>query len=78
VARELLGEGFSGILVDGPLAVPYNWYPVRWRQLCWSHVLRDFESDSKARRASEEIGDALLEQAHQKCLRGGIGCATGP
>jgi transposase len=33
VARELLGTEFSGILVmDRNRA--YNWYPVRWRQVC--------------------------------------------
>jgi transposase len=64
VARELLGEGFSGILVTDRYSA-YNWYPVRWRQLCWSHLLRDFEAIRGRGGASEEIGDALLEQAHQ-------------
>jgi transposase len=64
VARELLGEGFSGILVTDRYSA-YNWYPVRWRQLCWSHMLRDFEAIRGRGGASEEIGDALLEQAHQ-------------
>src|SRR3989441_7547162 len=31
VARELLGEGFAGILVTDRYSA-YNWYPVRWRQ----------------------------------------------
>src|SRR5918992_3117934 len=64
VARELLGEGFSGILVTDRYSA-YNWYPVRWRQLCWSHVLRDFEAIRGRGGVSEEIGAALLEQAHQ-------------
>ena len=42
----------------------YNWYPVRWRQLCGSHLLRDFEAIRGRGGASEEIGHALLEQAH--------------
>ena len=33
VARELLGEKFSGILVTDRYRA-YTWYPVRWRQLC--------------------------------------------
>ena len=37
VARELLGETFSGILVTDRYSA-YNWYPVRWRQLCWAHL----------------------------------------
>jgi transposase len=64
VARELLGEGFSGILVTDRYSA-YNWYPVRWRQLCGSHLLRDFEAIRGQGGASEEIGHALLEQAHQ-------------
>ena len=64
VARELLGERFSGILVTDRYSA-YNWYPVRWRQLCWAHLLRDFEAMRGRGGASEEIGKALLAQAHQ-------------
>src|SRR5215211_666921 len=64
VARELLGEHFAGILVTDRYSA-YNWYPVRWRQVCWSHVLRDFEVIRGRGGASEEIGEALLAQAHQ-------------
>jgi transposase len=64
VARELLGEQFSGILVTDRYSA-YNWYPVRWRQLCWAHLLRDFEAMCGRGGASEEIGTALLAQAHQ-------------
>jgi transposase len=62
-ARELLGEGFAGILVTDRYSA-YNWYPVRWRQLCWAHVLRDFEAIRGRGGVCEEIGDALLAQAH--------------
>src|SRR5262245_19874851 len=64
VARELLGEQFAGILVTDRYSA-YNWYPVRWRQVCWAHVLRDFEAMRDRGGRSEEIGDALLAQAHQ-------------
>jgi transposase len=64
VARELLGEQFSGILVTDRYSA-YNWYPVRWRQVCWAHLLRDFEAMRGRGGPSEEIGDALLAQAHQ-------------
>src|SRR5919202_1541203 len=64
VARELLGEHFSGILVTDRYSA-YNWYPVWWRQLCWAHLLRDFEAMRDRGGCSEEIGDALLAQAHQ-------------
>ena len=61
-ARELLGEGFAGILVTDRYSA-YHWYPVRWRQLCWAHVLRDFEAIRGRGGVCEEIGDALLAQA---------------
>ena len=64
VARELLGEQCSGILVTDRSSA-YNWDPVRWRQGCWSHVLRDFEAIRGRGGASEEIGAALLGQAPQ-------------
>jgi transposase len=64
VARELLGEHFAGILVTDRYRA-YNWYPVRWRQLCWAHLLRDFEAIRGRGGVSEEIGAALLAQAHQ-------------
>jgi transposase len=63
-ARELLGERFEGILVTDRYSA-YNWYPVRWRQLCWAHLLRDFAAMRDRGGASEEIGEALLVQAHQ-------------
>ena len=64
VAHELLGKRFSGILVTDRYSA-YNGYPVRWRQLCWSHLLRDFEAIRGRGGTSEAIGEALLEQAHQ-------------
>jgi transposase len=64
VARELLGETFAGIVVTDRYSA-YNWYPVRWRQVCWAHLLRDFEAMRDRGGRSEEIGDALLAQAHQ-------------
>jgi len=64
VARELLGETFVGILVTDRYSA-YNWYPVRWRQLCWAHLLRDFEAMRARGGTSAEVGAALLAQAHQ-------------
>ena len=64
VARELLGKTFAGILVTDRYSA-YNWYPVRWRQVCWAHLLRDFEAMRDRGGCSKEIGDALLGQAHQ-------------
>ena len=67
VARELLGETFAGILVTERSSAD-NWYPVRWRQLCWAHLLRDFEAMRGRGGSSEALGDALLGQAYQMCM----------
>jgi transposase len=64
VARELLGTAFDGILVTDRFSA-YNWYPVRWRQLCWAHLLRDIEAMIGRGGSSQEIGEALRGQAHQ-------------
>ena len=64
IARELLGETLAGILVTDRYSA-YHWYPVRWRQLCWAHLLRDFAAMQSRGGASEELGVALLAQAHQ-------------
>ncbi len=64
-ARELVGEGFSGIVVTDRSSGSH-WYPVRWRPRCWAHVLRDFEAMRGRGGRAEERGDALLAQAHQR------------
>jgi transposase len=64
VARDLLGEAFGGILVTDRWSA-YNWYPVRWRQRCWAHLLRDIEAMIERGGGSQEIGEALKSQARQ-------------
>jgi transposase len=64
VAQELLGERFCGMLVTDRWSA-YTWYPTRWRQICWAHLLRDIEAMIERGGRSQEIGEALQEQAHQ-------------
>ena len=64
VARDLLGTKFQGLLVPDRFSA-YNWYPVRWRQLCGAHLLRDIEAMIGRGGRSQEIGEALRSQAHQ-------------
>jgi transposase len=64
VAQELLGERFCGILVTDRWSA-YTWYPTRWRQICWAHLLRDFEAMIERGGRSQEIGEGLREQARQ-------------
>lgn len=64
VAEALLGERFCGILVTDRWSA-YTWYPTRWRQVCWAHLLRDFAAMRERGGRSQEIGDALRAQARQ-------------
>jgi transposase len=64
VARELLGAAFDGILITDRFSA-YNWYPVRWRQLCWAHLLRDIDAMIGRGGRSQEVGEALRRHTHQ-------------
>jgi transposase len=64
VAQALLGERVCGILVTDRWSA-YPWSPTRWRQVCWAHLLRDFEAMSERGGRSQESGDALRPPARQ-------------
>ena len=64
VARELLGEKWVGFLVTDRWSA-YNWVDPGLRQLCWSHLLRDFQSFIDRGGAGRPLGEALLTQAYQ-------------
>jgi transposase len=64
VAREMLGETFEGILNSDRWSA-YNWLPVSLRQLCWSHLLRDFQAFVERGGESQRIGEAILAQSDQ-------------
>lgn len=61
VARQLLGEGFSGI-VNSDRFSGYNWLEVGQRQICWAHLKRDFTQMAERTGVSSDLGNALLEQ----------------
>ena len=42
VAKEMLGEAFGGVLTTDRWSA-YNWFAGA-RQICWSHLIRDFQS----------------------------------
>lgn len=63
-ARALLGAAFDGILVTDRWSA-YPWYPVRWRQRCWAHLVRDIEAMSARGGRSQDIGEALQSPGHQ-------------
>ncbi len=64
VARKMLGETFSGILNSDRWSA-YNWLSVALRQLCWSHLLRDFQAFVERGGESQRIGEAILAQSDQ-------------
>jgi len=57
-AKELIGESFRGVLITDRWA-SYGWVAPTMRQLCWSHLKRDFKSfldyDGDARRLGEQL-----------------------
>ncbi len=60
--QELLGEAYSGIVGSDRLWA-YNGRDPKDRQVCWSHLIRDFAAFICRGGDSERIGDALLGQA---------------
>lgn len=61
VAKEMLGETFAGI-VNSDRWSAYNWLDVLARQLCWAHLIRDFQTFVERGADSQRIGEALLAQ----------------
>jgi transposase len=62
VAREMLGETFQGIVGSDRWSA-YNWLRTLLRQLCWAHLLRDFQAFVERGGESQRIGEAILAQA---------------
>lgn len=62
-ARMLLGT-FTGILVTDRWNA-YNGWPVRRRQLCWAHLIRDFKGFLERGQAAARIGKALLRETQR-------------
>lgn len=60
VVAELLGEAFRGLLVSDRWSA-YGWLDAARRQLCWSHLKRDFTRIAERAGASAAIGTQLLE-----------------
>jgi transposase len=64
VAKKMLGTDFKGILNSDRWSA-YNWLANRYRQLCWSHLQRDFQAFVERGGDSQALGEALLTFAHQ-------------
>jgi transposase len=62
-AKTLLGK-LGGVLVSDRYSAYSFWRP--WmRQVCWSHLIRDFVAIAERGGTSTRIGDALLEEARR-------------
>jgi transposase len=64
VAKELVGEGFAGILVSDRWS-GYRWVPIKQHQLCWSHLIRDLQQMAEAGGSAGAIGETLGMCARQ-------------
>ena len=61
-AKNLLGSSFSGILVSDRYK-GYSWIDPSRRQLCWPHLIRNFEKIAGRSGESGEIGRELVKHA---------------
>jgi transposase len=61
-AQALLGTAYAGIVGSDRWSA-YTWLALAQRQVCWAHLLRDFESFLAWGGESAVLGRALLTQA---------------
>jgi transposase len=64
VAKELLGSNFAGMLGTDRWSA-YLWVPAKLRQLCWSHLQRDFQGFIDRGDAGATYGTKLLAASEQ-------------
>ncbi len=55
----LFTKAFAGVMITDRWVV-YNRLAVRLRQLCWAHLIRDFQALFETRGPGHELGEALL------------------
>jgi transposase len=63
-AKQLLGQQIAAVIGSDRFSA-YNWLDSWRRQLCWAHLLRDFQAFVERNGESAMIGQALLQQASQ-------------
>jgi transposase len=64
VARSLLGEDFAGFLTSDRWSA-YNWYDSGLRQLCWSHLTRDFQGFIDRGGKGARLGRLLMRERNR-------------
>jgi transposase len=63
-AQELLSRNFGGYLGSDRYS-SYAWLDPKRRQVCWAHLLRDFQAMAERSGVSALIGTALLVRGHR-------------
>jgi transposase len=63
VLQALVGEWYGGIMTSDR-AKAYDSHPLRNRQVCWSHLMRDFQAMIDRGGPGQAVGEVLLEHAH--------------
>lgn len=63
-SQQLLGKEFAGVVGSDRYSA-YNWLDPQNRQLCWSHLKRDFQAFVDRKGESAIIGKLLLVQVNQ-------------
>jgi len=63
-AKQLLGEDYHGTVGSDRYSA-YNWLDPDQRQVCWSHLKRDFQAFVERGGESKTVGRLLLEQVKQ-------------
>lgn len=64
VAKALLGEDFLGILTTDRWG-GYDWYDKGLRQLCWSHITRDFQGFIDRGGEGGRLGTQLMRERNR-------------
>jgi transposase len=64
VAKALLGEDFLGILTTDRWS-GYDWYDKGLRQLCWSHLTRDFQGFIDRGGEGGRLGTQLMRERNR-------------
>ena len=64
VAKELLGETFAGVLGTDRWSA-YSWVDATRRQICWSHLIRDFQGWVDGGGVGKRLGSQLLREARR-------------
>jgi transposase len=64
IPKQVLGEGFTGFLISDRW-VAYDWYDPGLRQVCWSHLTRDFQSFIERGGVGGRIGSELMAERHR-------------